>query len=234
MEKLDQLWEYMQEDMKADRINNEIKRSPVRQKLEKTRDFIMEQQKAYKQIEEQVSISADRKDGIRDALKRSQEQLKALEERLQTNPPTDLEAARAMIAEVDKCRKTIVSYEQEMRRMQKESSEYDSRTKNIRLEAARAKQEFDQLKGVYEEETKAKKGELEAQRAVAAAKKNGIPENLLAEYESIKKHVSPPIAKLVGSQCTGCNTSLPSAVLRKLDEGKEIIECETCGRMLIK
>ena len=52
----------------ADRIELEIKRSPLRQKLEKTRDFIMSQQKVYKDMEERVAISADRKDAIRDAL----------------------------------------------------------------------------------------------------------------------------------------------------------------------
>ncbi len=68
MDKMELLWDYMQEDIKADRIELEIKRSPLRQKLEKTRDFIMSQQKVYKDMEERVAISADRKDAIRDAL----------------------------------------------------------------------------------------------------------------------------------------------------------------------
>ena len=81
MDKMEQLWNYMQEDIKADKIDTEIRRSPLRQKLEKTRDFIMDQQKLYKEMEERVSISIDRKDGIVDALKRSEEQLRALQER---------------------------------------------------------------------------------------------------------------------------------------------------------
>ena len=67
-QQLELMWQYQQEDMKADRIANDIRRSPTRQKLEKSRDFIMEQQKLYKQIEEQVAVMADRKDAIRDAI----------------------------------------------------------------------------------------------------------------------------------------------------------------------
>ena len=60
-QELELLWAYQQEDMAADRIANEIRRSPTRQKLEKNRNFIIEQQKRFKQIEEQVSILAGRR-----------------------------------------------------------------------------------------------------------------------------------------------------------------------------
>lgn len=234
MDKMEQLWAYMREDIKADKIENEIRNSPLRQKLEKTRDYILNQQNAYKQIEEQVSVRADRKDAIRDALKRSEEQLSALESRFEAEPPEDLESAKKMLAEVDKCRKTIVSYEQEMRRLSKESNDFDNKTTSIRHGAAKAKQEFDRMKLIYNEESKAKKEELEAQRAVARSKAEGIPEELMAVYNTVKRQISPPMAKLYGGQCTGCNTSQPSAALRKIDVGNEIVECETCGRILIK
>ena len=59
MEKYEALWAYQTEDMKADAIANAIKRSPTRQKLEKARDFILDRQKKYKQIEEDVSAMVD-------------------------------------------------------------------------------------------------------------------------------------------------------------------------------
>ena len=94
-QQLELMWQYQQEDMKADRIANDIRRSPTRQKLEKSRDFIMEQQKLYKQIEEQVAVMADRKDAIRDAIARCEEQLNALAAKFQAAPPEDADAARA-------------------------------------------------------------------------------------------------------------------------------------------
>ena len=57
--------------------------------------------------------------------------------------------------------------------------------------------------------------------------------SLLEEYETIKKHITPPVARLTHGQCSGCNTSLPSATLSKIRNGA-LIECEPCGRMIIQ
>ena len=233
-QELELLWAYQQEDMAADRIASEIRRSPTRQKLEKDRDFIMEQQKRFKQIEEQIAVLADRVDAIKDAIVRCEEQIKNVTARFAAEPPADLDAARSMIAEITKHRETISSYEQEMRRIVKDTTDYDNKQRNIRHEAAKTKQEFDQLKVVYDKELKEKKTALDAQRAVADSKKAGIPASLLEEYNVVKKHIAPPMSRLVGDQCSGCNTSQPSAVLRRIKSGTEIVECETCGRMIIQ
>lgn len=233
-QQLELMWAYQQEDMKADRIANEIRRSPTRQQLEKSRDFIMDQQKRYKQIEEQTVIMADRKDAIHDAIARCEDQLNALDAKFKANPPEDADAARAMLQEVSKLRDTIASYEQEISRIAKDFSDNEKKQRNLRIEAARAKQNFDQLKGVYEQESKAKKVELDAQRATAAEKAKQVAKELMDEYMTIKKHITPPMARLIGDQCSGCNTAQPSALLRKIKSGTVLVECETCGRMIIQ
>lgn len=234
MDQLTMLWEYQQEDMKAERLANEIKRSPLRQKLEQDRNLYMEKQKQHKQIEEQVAVMADRKDAIRDAIVRCEEQLKGLLARFEAAPPADLEGVRALMAEVARCKETIASYENEMKRMVKESGDHEQRQRNIRHDAAKLRAEFEQLKAQYEQESPAKKAALDAQRAVAKQKAEGIDAQLMEHYNIIRKHITPPMARLIGDQCGGCNTSQPSALLRKIKSGSEIVECETCGRMIIQ
>ncbi len=232
MDKLEMLWAYMQEDIAADRIDAEIKRSPLRQKLEKTRDFILEQQKIYKDMDERVSISLDRKDAIVDALKRSEEQLRTMQDRLKSDPPQDAESAHAFLQEIEKNRKTISGYEQELRHIHKEGNEFDSKSRNIRHDTAVAKQDFDRMKAVYNTEAKEKKIKYDAQRSKADSLMHEIDPDLLSIYNTVKKQITPPIAKLVDGQCSGCNTSQPSAALRKIESGA-IVECETCGRILM-
>lgn len=233
MEQLEMLWAYQQEDMKADRIALNIRRSPTRQKLEKNRDFIMEQQRLFKQIEEQVAVMADRMDIIRDALPRCEDQLNALTQRAEQEPPADLASVQALLAEVARCRETISNYESEMRRIVKDSADHVNRQRSIRHNAASVKQEFDALKVTYDKELKEQKAQLEAQRAVAQKAAEGIDPKLMEEYNTIKKHITPPMARLISDQCGGCNTAQPSALLRKIKSGTEVIECETCGRMII-
>lgn len=232
-QQLELMWQYQQEDMKADRLANDIRRSPTRQKLEKSRDFIIEQQKRYKQIEKQVAMLADRKDAIRDAIDRCQEQVSAIAARFEQNPPEDEAAAHAMLAEAAKVRDTIASYEQEMRRMAKDSNDYDQKQRSCRVEAAKTKVEFDKLKVVYDKEIGEKKAALDVQRAAADAKAVGIEAALMEEYNTIKKRITPPMARLINNQCSGCNTAQPSSLLSKIKSGTELVECETCGRMII-
>jgi len=233
MEKFDALWSYQEEDMKADAIAAAIRRSPTRQKLEKARDFILDRQKQYKQIEEDVSAMVDRKDIIAQAVARSREQLQVLQARYENNPPKTAEEVKALLSEVSRCRDTIRQYEVEISRIVKETDTNEKLQRSVRLEAANAKKAFDQLKSDYEEESKSKKGELEAQRAKAKELQDKVDPKLLEEYETIKKHISPPVARLAYGQCSGCNTSLPSAILSKI-KGGYLVECETCGRMIIQ
>ncbi|MDD6050688.1 MAG: C4-type zinc ribbon domain-containing protein [Clostridiales bacterium] len=235
MDQLMMLWEYQTEDMKADKLANDIRRSPLRQKMENDRNLFMERQKQYKQIEEQVAVLTDRKDAIRDALSRAKDQLSGLQSRFEQNPPQELEAVRSLMAEVNKCRETIVSYEQEMKRLTQEANTNDQRGNTIRTEAARLRSEFERLKAQYDKEMPDKKAQQEAQRAAADKKAEGIDPKLMEHYMRIKKHITPPLSRLINGQCSGCNTSLPSAVLHRVrNASDEIVECESCGRMIIR
>ena len=233
MEKFEALWAYQEEDMKADAIAAAIRRSPTRQKLEKARDFILDRQKQYKQIEEDVGAMVDRKDIISQAIARAGEQLQALKGKFESSPPQTAEEIKALLSEVSRCRDTIRQYEVEISRIVKETDANEKLSRSVRLEAANAKKSFDQLKADYEEESKSKKGELEVQRAKAKELMDQVDPKLLEEYETIKKHISPPVARLAHGQCSGCNTSLPSAILSKI-RGGTLVECETCGRMIIQ
>lgn len=233
MEQFEALWAYQAEDIKADAIAQSIRRSPTRQKLEKARDYILDRQKQYKQIEETISAMADRKDVIAQGMERATRQLEELQARYEQNPPQTQEEVSAMLSEASRCRDTIRQYEKEIGRIVKETEANDKQQRAVRVEAANAKKSFDQLKTEYEQESKSRKEELEAQREKAKALVGQVDPALLEKYETIKKQISPPVARLTYGQCSGCNTSLPSAVLSRIKNGA-LVECETCGRMIIQ
>ena len=233
MEQFEALWLFQAEDMKADAIASAIKRSPTRQKLEKTRDLILDRQKQYKQIEAEITAMADRKDIISQAVEHSEAQLQSLKNRFESDPPATAAEVKALMAEVSHCRDTIRQYEAEIARIVKESSAHEKQQYVVRVDAANAKKAFDQLKAEYEAESQSKKAELDEQRARAKELAGNVDPALLEEYSTIKKHISPPVARLTHGQCSGCNTSLPSATLSKIKNGN-LVECETCGRMIIQ
>ncbi|MBQ3278631.1 MAG: hypothetical protein IJG94_05660 [Clostridia bacterium] len=233
MDKFEALWAYQTEDLKAEAIATAIKRSPTRQKVEKTVELIKDRQKQYKQIEDEIAAMADRKEIISQAVVNAEAQLKALQERFEASPPQTSEEVKAFLAEVSKCRETIRQYEVEIGHISREAASHDKLQMTVRREAAAAKKNFDQLKAEYEEESRLKKVELENQRKIAKGLEASVDPALLEEYEVIKRHISPPVVRLSYGQCSGCNTSLPSATLSKIKNGA-LVECETCGRMIIQ
>ena len=234
MEQIQLLWEYQEADMAADALENEMKRSPTRLALKKNREFLVEQQNAVKRMEEEVAEMVDRVDVIKVAIARMEEQLSALQAKMEQTPPDSLDQAQEMSRDAQKLLGDLASYEQEMQRIQHDAADHDKQEKEIRMRFAKVKGEYDKQKAEYEAEYKEQLKTLEEKRKIAQDKTAGIDQALLDKYKVIKQHCAPPIARLYGDQCGGCNMSLPQVTLRNLKGGAKIIECENCGRMIIQ
>ncbi len=232
MTQLDLLWEYQAADTEADAMAHAIRQSPKRQKLLKLRDYIRDQQESLKTVESEVLAMSDRMEALKDAISLADDQLKALQKRIQDEPPANSQEIAAYIAEAGQLSATLSDYDQEVRRVSKSASDRDRRQRDIKLRAIKTKEEFDQLRDEYDQEYKEKSEVLERLRALAEEKKKGIEPEYLARYTSIKQHSTPPMAKLVNGQCGGCNMGFPSSVLAAIRAGKQV-ECETCGRLII-
>ena len=143
-----------------------------------------------------------------------------------------LEQVAAYISDVKRLQGNLAAYEQETRRIRKDSADRERIQREIKVRYAKYKAEFDKLKAEYDAEYKEKMAQFEQLRKAAEEKTSGISKEMMDRYRAIKLHSVPPLARLNGNQCGGCNMSLPSAVTRKIKAG-ELIECETCGRLLL-
>lgn len=233
MDQLRMLWDYQQADMAAERFKSEFRSSELRQKLEKDRNFIMDQQKSMKKIEADVAVMADRKEAIMDEFKRLSQLSEQLEARMSEAPAEDIEQTQKYLKEARKLMDLITQYENEMRKLKKDATVRDSQQREVVKRAAKAKSEFDELKKSYDVEYKEATTKLEVMKADIAKKAAGINQEYLSEYQQVKKHVVPPMAKLNGDRCGGCNMNLPQAVLKEIKASGKIVECETCGRMIV-
>ena len=234
MDQIEMLWEFQQADMEADALETEMKRSPNRLALKKNRDFLLEQQANVKQIEEEVAEMLDRLDVIREAIVLQQEQLKNLQTRMEETPPESLDEAKTFAHDAQKLIGDIQNYEQEMKRIQQDAADHDRAQKDIIVRFSKVKAEYEKQKVEYEEEYKAQMKALDEKRQAVQEKAKDIDPTLMARYQTINKHCIPPVAKLVNGQCGGCYMSLPQVTLRNLKAGAKVIECESCGRMIVQ
>lgn len=233
MSQLDLLWEYQIADMEAERQENTMKRSPTRQRLLKYQDFLREQKAANVRLEEEVHAMSDRIDALKDAISHTEEQLHALQQRFEADRPTESEGVQAYVQEAQHLIQNISGYEQEVRRIRKDAADRDSQQHDIIQRATKVRGDYDRLKAEYDVEYKENMEKLEQLRAVAAEKAKGVDGEYMEKYKAIKQHSMPPLAELNGDQCGGCRMSLPSAVLRSVRGGTPV-ECESCGRLIIR
>ena len=230
--RLDDLWQFMQVDMEADRFESKMRQSENRQKLLKQRNFLMDQQANMKKLENDVAVMQDRLEAVRDEAERLEKVLGNLCAEIEANPPQSAEEAQSRSEAVQKVSDSLVRYEQELSKMRRDAEAKDRQQKEIRVRAARTKVEYDQLKQVYDKEYKVDLAQLQKLRADIEKAAVTVDPQMLERYRSIKQHCTPPMAKLVAGQCAGCFMALPSATLLKLKEGDGIVECDNCGRII--
>lgn len=229
---LDDLWNFMQVDMEADKFENQMRLSANRQKLLKQRNFILEQQNNMKKLEADVAVMQDRLEAVGDEAKRLSGVLEGMVRELESSPPADAEESDRRAEAAERLTETLARYEQELLKMRKDAEARDRQQKEIRVRAAKTKQEYDQLKQVYDQEFKRDTQKLAAMRENIEKEAAKLDPELLKRYRAIKQHCTPPMAKLVNGQCSGCFMSLPSATLRELKLGEKTVECDNCGRIL--
>ena len=230
---LDSLWQFMQVDMQTDGFENRMRQSPNRQKLLKHRAFLKDQQANMKKLEDEVAVMQDRLAAVQDEAVRLEKQLNTLSEQMQKNPPENNDEALSQMDAVQKLVSSLTHYEQELQKMRKDAQEKDRQQKEIRTSAATAKAEYDELKKKYDVEYEADKKKLDELRAHTEEEAKKVKDAaLLEKYHNIKQHCTPPMAKLINGQCSGCFMSLPSATLLEIRNGDRIVECDNCGRIL--
>ena len=229
---LDALWQFMQVDMEADGFENKMRQSANRQKLIKQRDFLKDQQANMKKLEGEIAVMQDRLEAVQDEAERLEKVLANLSDEFEKNPPANIDDARKQTEAVEKLLDSLSRYEQELSKMRKDAEVKDRQQKEIRVRAAKTKMEYDQLKLDYDKEYKADTAKLQQMRERTEQESKKIDPQMLAKYRSIKQHCTPPMAKLINGQCSGCFMSLPSATLLDIRAGERIVECDNCGRIL--
>lgn len=229
---LDALWNYMQFDLEADKFGSDMRQSPKRQLLLKDRNFLKEQQTNIVKIENDVSTMNDRMEAIRDEVERLNKLLAEQRARLESEPPKTAEEIEERVTAIEKVLESMKHYEQELSKMRKDADARDRQQKEIRVRAAKTKAEYDAVKLEYDKEYADDTVKLKNLRTRAEAEEKKTDPADLEKYKSIKAHVTPPMAKMMNNQCSGCFMALPLGTLRDLKSGEHMVTCDNCGRIL--
>ncbi len=229
---LDALWNYMQVENEAAKLENAMRQSPKRQLLLKNRNLFKDLQNSNTKIESDFEAMAARLEELISEHERLNALLAQHLEKLEKEPPETAEAAKERTDAIVKLNDTLGRYENEIKKLSKDVDSKTRQQKDIRMQAAKAKAEYDRVKVEYDKEYNDDNEKLKGLRQKVtdeAAKLNAAD---YEQYKSIKSHVTPPMALLMNNQCSGCFMSLSIGTIRDMKGSDKITLCDNCGRIL--
>ena len=219
MNKLDALWQYQQAELEADKLENKLKSTPARQKLNKLFNFLKEQQNAIAGIQKTL-----------DSRQQAVDKLQAQIDELAHKYELELGEFKIMLND-DECTAEEAAKRElydAIAQIEKSAAEY----KETYAKAAKAKKEYDAARSECEQEAAAAKPDIDKAKAAADEAAKAVDTELLERYKRIKGRYAVPMAKVENNQCSGCNMSLPTSTVKRVATGEGIVECENCGRIL--
>ena len=235
MNKLDALWNYQQAELAAERLERNLKSTPARQKLNKLHAFLSEQQnnigsiqkniEARKTLVEKLSLQVAELERKYDLELSEFEAMENDEECTAAEMTESRRSIEALISGMDSARRELFDT---IAWIEKATSEY----KETYSRAGKAKKEYDAARAECEAEEAKAKPELDGAKAAMNAAASNVEAALLQRYKNIKGHHMVPMSKVENNQCSGCNMSLPTATVKRVAAGVDVVECENCGRIL--
>ena len=235
MTKLEYLLMYQKADLKKQQLENSLRTTESRQKLNKVTRLLRDQQAAIQKLTEEA-----------EAQSAALAKLLALQESLSHELELNCSEMETLEADEEVTAEELTEFRQDVERLNRELSRLEKEVKTLleqlerisndfqkaRSLGGRAKKEYDRLKAVCEvEKTESAAGIQVATKEMETIERQVDP-TFLAKYKKARVHHSMPVVPVVNEKCSGCNMSLPMAVIKKLISQETVLECENCGRIL--
>lgn len=235
MNKLDALWQYQQAELEADKLENKLKSTPARQKLNKLFNFLKEQQNAIAGIQKTL-----------DSRQQAVDKLQAQIDELAHKYELELGEFKIMLNDDECTAEEMTESRRSVERIMKKAEAakrelYDAiaqienpqrNTRRPMPRLPRPRRNSDAARSECEREAAAAKPDIDKAKAAANEAAKAVDAELLERYKRIKGRYAVPMAKVENNQCSGCNMSLPTSTVKRVATGEGIVECENCGRIL--
>jgi predicted nucleic acid-binding Zn-ribbon protein len=223
-------------DLTADQLRHKRASLPERAAM-------AEQERAIAGVDAELAEVGGRLHELERAQKKLEDEVASVEakakaenDKLYSGSVTSPRELQAMQEEIDGLGRRQRELEDEELELMERSEPLTAEVEGLEARKAGFRAEVDRLAGLVAEaegDLDQQLAAVEADRATVAA---GIGADLLATYDKLRDRLGGvAVAKLVGTQCTGCHLSLPATemdAVRRAAPGA-VVYHEECGRILV-
>jgi predicted nucleic acid-binding Zn-ribbon protein len=147
--------------------------------------------------------------------------------------PRELQALQADVASLKRHRSDI---EDRVLEAMQDREPLDSEVAKLQEQRVTLDSEAEQLRQAIAAQTQEIDAELATELDARAAVANGVPEDLLSQYERLRTNQRGiGAARLVNGRCSGCHLTLPATELDRIrrEAPDTVVLCDQCGRILV-
>lgn len=224
-------------DTRIDQLRHRFETLPERAALAAS-------QRTRQQIDDQREAVQVRRLELQRNLKRNEDELAVLEERIKrendrlySGEVTGTRELLTLQEEVDGLRSRRSDMENDALELMEAIEEVDAEVEALAAGAAAAEAE---LAGSREQLTEAEvvvQAEIDQENTARSTEAADIPETALASYEDLRNRMGGvAVARLRNGTCEGCHLGLSAMELDRIRHAPadEVCYCEECGRILVR
>ena len=134
--------------------------------------------------------------------------------------------------DVERLNRELGRLEKDVKALLEQLEKTSADFQKTRALAGKAKKEYDRLKAVCEVEKTESAADIATATKEMDTVERQVDPTFLAKYKRARVHHNMPVVPVVNEKCSGCNMSIPMAVIKKLTSQETVLECENCGRIL--
>lgn len=235
MTKLEYLLMYQKADLKKQQLENNLRTTESRQKLNKITKILRDQQAAIQKLTEDANAQQtaltkllSQQEGLAHELELNHSEMETLE----ADDQVTAEELTEFRQDVERLNRELSRLEKDVKGLLDQLEKTSADFQKARSLGGRAKKEYDRLKAVVEVEKAEGAADIAAATKEMETVERQVDPTFLAKYKRARVHHSMPVVPVVNEKCSGCNMSLPMAVIKKLSNQENVMECENCGRIL--
>lgn len=231
MRQMDLLWELqsldtrigeLEKDLAVYTIKKELKR--LKYKFDEEKVFYLKNKKALKETVKSSKSNRVKVEELKFGVQKT-------EDKLYSGAVSSVKQLEGMQRNLEEMQRSMDELEIGYRGIEDQRKMLEERVKASRVKLKKYKNTFDKLKEEYnrkELEAMEELEELENQRKKLVKK---IDNRLLDRYDRVRLGEDMAVVKIVDGKCSGCHMEV-SVVYNERIREDELINCETCGRIL--
>ena len=224
-------------DTRIDQLRHRFETLPERAELAAS-------QRARRQIDDQREVVQVRRLELQRNLKRNEDELAVLEERIKrendrlySGEVTGTRELLTLQEEVDGLRNRRSAMENDALELMEAIEEIDAEVEVLATGAVAAEAEVVGSRQRLAEAEAAVQAEIDQEDAARSTEAADVPETALASYEDLRNRMGGvAVARLRNGTCEGCHLGLSAMELDRIRHAPadEVCYCEECGRILVR